>query len=139
MVRICIRYILKQRKKLQAAATFRDNEIGFLRFFVTKIFSHLANNFSLRTTKFCQNQPKGKLHKQEKSHDAATYMKVAMKVFPGLSLCGAHCSIQVNNMAVLHLIYNSNAYPHHRNITIHSLLRTSSTLLGRPAGPNPSC
>jgi hypothetical protein len=32
LVGICIRYILTQRKKLQAAVTFRDNDIGFLRF-----------------------------------------------------------------------------------------------------------
>jgi hypothetical protein len=58
-------------------------------FFLPKSLQN--HNFSLRTTKFCQNQPKGKPHEQEKSHDAATYMKVAMKVFPGLSLCGWHC------------------------------------------------
>jgi hypothetical protein len=82
--------------------------LDFKDFFVTEIFSHLANclffscqkacqtnNFRLRTTKFCQNQPKGKPQKQEKSHDAASYMKVAMKVFPGLSLCGAHCTKHV--------------------------------------------
>jgi hypothetical protein len=41
---------------------------------------------------------KGKPQKQEKSHDSASYMKVAMKVFPGLSLCGAtgaHCTKHV--------------------------------------------
>ncbi len=83
------------KKNLQTAVTFRDNDIGFLRFFRHRNFQSSSklsffscqkacktNNFSLRTTQFCQNQPKGKPHKQEKSNDAATYMKVAMKVSP---------------------------------------------------------
>jgi hypothetical protein len=50
-----------------------------------------------------------------------------------------YTSIQVNNMAMLHLIHNSHTYLHRIHITIHSPLHTSSTLLGRPAGPHPSC
>jgi hypothetical protein len=102
LVRICIHTDTKKnRKPLVLSGTMI---LDFKDFFVTEIFSRLANclffscqkacqtnNLSLRT-KFCQNQPKGKPHKQEKSHDAATYMKVAMKVFPGLTLCGMHCT-----------------------------------------------
>ncbi len=58
---------------------------------------------------------------------------------PPLSIGQLNTSIQVNNMAMLHLIYNSHTYLHHIHITIHSLLHTSSTLLGRPAGPDPFC
>jgi hypothetical protein len=35
---------------------------------------------------------KGHATPQEKSHDASTYKKVAIKIFLGLSLCGAHCT-----------------------------------------------
>ncbi len=58
---------------------------------------------------------------------------------PPLPIGQLNTSIQVNNMAMLHLIYNSQTYLHHIHITIHSLLHTSSTLLGRPDGPDPSC
>jgi hypothetical protein len=45
---------------------------------------------------------------------------------------------QVNNIAILHLIYNRHTYVHHIIITIKLFLHTSSILLGRQAGPNPS-
>jgi hypothetical protein len=45
---------------------------------------------------------------------------------------------QVNNMAMLHLIYSSHTYLHYIHTTIYSLLHTSSTLLVRPAGRDPS-
>ncbi len=48
-------------------------------------------------------------------------------------------SVQVNNMALLHLIYNSHTFLHHICATNHFLLHTSSTLLARPDGPDPSC
>jgi hypothetical protein len=57
---------------------------------------------------------------------------------PPLPIGQLNTSVQVNNMALLHLIYNSQTYLHHIHITIHSLLHTS-TLLGRPAGLDPSC
>ncbi len=60
-------------------------------------------------------------------------------VHPPLPIGQLNASIQVNNMATLHLIYNSHTYLHYIQINIHSLLHTSSTLLGRLAGPNPSC
>ncbi len=82
--------------------TFRDNDIGVLGFFrhrnvqssVKLSFFCQTNNFSIRATKICQNQPKGMPHIQEKFCGAATYMKVTMKVFTGLSLCSAHCTIR---------------------------------------------
>ncbi len=47
-------------------------------------------------------------------------------------------STQVNNMAMLHLIYHGHIYVHHIIITIQLFLHTSSILLGRLAGPDPS-
>ncbi len=35
-------------------------------------------------------------------------------------------------------MYNGHTYVHHRNTTIQLFLHTSSILLGKPAGPNPS-
>ncbi len=62
-------------------------------------------------------------------------------VHPPLPTGQLNTSTQLNNMARLHLIYNGHTYlrVHHINVTIHSLLHTSSTLLGRPAGPDPFC
>jgi hypothetical protein len=81
------------KKKPQASVTSRDNDIKVLRFFVRYIFNHQAkglffscqkawrtDTFSLRTEIYFQDQLKGKSHAQEKSHGAATYMKVTMKV-----------------------------------------------------------
>jgi hypothetical protein len=48
-------------------------------------------------------------------------------------------STQVNNMALLHLIYSGHTYVHHIDITIQLFLHTSSIFLGRPAGHDPSC
>ncbi len=58
---------------------------------------------------------------------------------PPLTTRQLNTSTQVNNMAVLHLIYNGITYLHHININTQSLLHTSFTRLGRPAGPDPSC
>ncbi len=45
-----------------------------------------------------EHQPKAKPQTQEKSHGTAHFMKVTMKdtmkVFTGLNLCGAHCTLQ---------------------------------------------
>ncbi len=60
-------------------------------------------------------------------------------VHPPLPIGQLNTSIQVNNMAILHLRSNSHTYLHHIHITMYSLLHTSSTLLGRPAGPDSSC
>jgi hypothetical protein len=60
-------------------------------------------------------------------------------VHPSLPTLQLNTSIQVNNMAMRHFIYNSQTYLHHVLTIVHSLLHTSSTLLGRPAGPDPSC
>jgi hypothetical protein len=56
-----------------------------------------------------------------------------------LAIGQLNTSIQVNNMAMLHLIYNSHTYLHYIYITIHSFLHTSSTLVGRPDSPDSSC
>ncbi len=45
-------------------------------------------------------------------------------VHPPLTTWQLNTSIQVNNMAILRLIYNNHTYVHHINITIHSLLHT---------------
>ncbi len=59
---------------------------------------------------------------------------------PPLPAGQLNTSVQVNNMATLHHIYAHNhTYLHHTYITIHFLLHTSSTPLGRPAGPDSSC
>ncbi len=59
-------------------------------------------------------------------------------VHPLLKTGWLNTSTQVNNMAMLHLIYNGHTYVHHIIITIQLFLHTSSILLGRPAGPNSS-
>ncbi len=105
LVRICIRCILTQRKKPQGRWDFQGQWYWSFKIFSSQKFSAIwqtvffscqkacqTNYFSVRTIKICQNQPKGKPHPQEKFHGAATYMKVAMKVFTGLSLCGLHCT-----------------------------------------------
>ncbi len=56
-------------------------------------------------------------------------------VHPPLTTGRLNTSTHVNKMAMLHLIYNRHTYVHHINITIQLFLYTSSTLLGRPAGP----
>ncbi len=47
-------------------------------------------------------------------------------------------NVQVNNTAMLHDTHG-HTYKHHIGIAILLLFFTSSTLLGRPAGPDPSC
>ncbi len=59
-------------------------------------------------------------------------------VHPPLTTGQLNTSTQVNNMTMLHLIYNWHTYEHHINITIQLFLHTSSTLLSRPADPEPS-
>jgi hypothetical protein len=46
---------------------------------------------------------------------------------------------QSDSYATSHIQQSYCTYLPHIHITIHSLLHTFSTLLGRPAGPNPSC
>ncbi len=46
---------------------------------------------------------------------------------------------QVNNVGMLHLTYNRHTYIHHIIITIQLFPHTPYILLGRPAGPDPSC
>ncbi len=58
---------------------------------------------------------------------------------PPLTTGQLNTSTQVRNMAMLHLIYNGHTYLHHINITFHSLLHTSSTLLGKLADPDLFC
>jgi hypothetical protein len=60
-------------------------------------------------------------------------------VHPPLTTRQLNTNIQVNNMAMLHLINNRHTYVHHIIITIQYFLHTSSTLSGRPAGLDPSC
>ncbi len=60
-------------------------------------------------------------------------------VHPPLTTRQLNTNIQVNNMAMLHLIYNGHTYVHHIIITIQHFLHTSSALSGRPAGLDPSC
>ncbi len=61
-------------------------------------------------------------------------------VHPPLTMRRLNPAIQVNNTGVLHLMYTGHMYTvHHIIITIQRLLYTSSTLLGRPAGPDHSC
>jgi hypothetical protein len=60
-------------------------------------------------------------------------------VHPSLPTQQLKTCVQVNNMALLHLMYNSHTYLHHIRAANHFLLHTSSTLLARPAGPDPSC
>ncbi len=61
-------------------------------------------------------------------------------VHPPLPTGQLGTSTQVNNMAMLHHIYTvTHIYVHHIFIIIHSFLHTSSTPLGRPAVPDPSC
>ncbi len=56
-------------------------------------------------------------------------------VHPPLTTRRLNTSTQVNNMAMLHLIYNRHTYIHHISITIHSFLHTSSTLSTSVAEP----
>ncbi len=57
---------------------------------------------------------------------------------PPLPAGQLNTNVQEYNMATLHHMYiHSHIYLHHIYIT-HSLLHTSSTLLGRPAGSDPS-
>jgi hypothetical protein len=58
---------------------------------------------------------------------------------PPLTPGRLNTSTQVNNLAMLHLIYNSHTYVHHIIITIQLFLHTSSIPLSRPDGPDPSC
>ncbi len=60
-------------------------------------------------------------------------------MYPPLTTRQLNTGTQVNNMGMLHLTYNRHAYLHHIIFTIQFFLHTSSTLLGRPAGPDPSC
>jgi hypothetical protein len=53
---------------------------------------------------------------------------------PFLAYWRPNISVQVNNTSALHHIHTDT----HINITIHSLLQTSSTPSGRPTAPNPS-
>jgi hypothetical protein len=58
---------------------------------------------------------------------------------PPLPAGQLNTNVQVNNMATLHHIYTKSYISlHHIHITIHSSLHTSSTLLGRLAGSDPS-
>jgi hypothetical protein len=61
------------------------------------------------------------------------------QVHPPFTTTWLNIAIQVNNTGVPHLMYNGHIYIHHTIITIQLLLYPSSTLLGRPAGPNHSC
>jgi hypothetical protein len=94
LVRICIRHIQTHEIKSQAAATFRNNNIGAKKFVITEIVSLVAKrafsfcekacqskSFSLWIVKFCQHDHKGRPHKREKSQSAATNMEDAVIIF----------------------------------------------------------
>jgi hypothetical protein len=59
-------------------------------------------------------------------------------VHPPLTTGRLNTSTQVNNMAMLHLIYHRHIYVHHIIITVRLFLHTSSIVLGRLASPDPS-
>jgi hypothetical protein len=56
---------------------------------------------------------------------------------PFIAIWALLTNVQVNNTAALHDTHG-HTYIHHIGITILLLFYTSSTLLGRPAGPDPS-
>jgi hypothetical protein len=60
-------------------------------------------------------------------------------VHPPLTTRRLNTAIQVNNMGARHLMYNGHIYGTSHTATMHSFFYTSSTLLGRPAGPDHLC